>query len=71
MHDRWKTERDPIKLYAEKLIAQGQFTREELDAMYKEAEAEAEAAAEFAMNSPEPDPAHVLDDVFYEEVPQK
>ena len=25
-----------------------------------------EAAVEFAMNSPEPDPAHVLDDVFYE-----
>ena len=25
-----------------------------------------EAAVEFAMNRPEPDPAHVLDDVFYE-----
>ena len=25
-----------------------------------------EAAVEFSMNSPEPDPAHVLDDVFYE-----
>ena len=25
-----------------------------------------EEAVEFAMNSPEPDPAHVLDDVFYE-----
>ena len=66
--DYWKRERDPIMLYGQKLIAQGQFTREELDAMYAQAEAEAEAAAEFAMNSPDPDPAHVLDDVFYEEV---
>ena len=63
----WKQNRDPLKLYAEKLIAQGQYTREALDAMYAEAEAEAEAAAEFAMNSPDPDPATVLDDVFYEE----
>ena len=31
---------------------------------------EAEAAAEFATNSPDPDPAHVLDDVFFEEVAQ-
>ncbi len=27
---------------------------------------EMEKAAEFAMNSPEPDPAHLMDDVFYE-----
>ena len=26
----------------------------------------AQAAVEFAMSSPEPDPAHVLNDVFYE-----
>lgn len=67
----WKQNRDPIRLYAEKLISYGQYTREELDAMYSEAEAEAEAAAEFAMNSPDPDPAHVLDDVFFEEVAQR
>ena len=68
--DYWKQERDPIKLYEEKLIGRGQFTREELDAMGAQAEAEVEAAAEFAMNSPDPDPAHVLDNVFYEGVEQ-
>ena len=68
--DYWKQERDPIKLDEEKLIGRGQFTREELDAMGAQAEAEVEAAAEFAMNSPDPDPAHVLDNVFYEGVEQ-
>ena len=68
--DDWKQNRDPIKLYAEKLIARGQFTQAELDAMMAQAEAEVEAAAQFAMDSPDPDPAHVLDNVFYEEVAQ-
>ena len=36
------------------------------DAMLKAADDETEAATEFALNSPNPDPAHVLDDVFYE-----
>ena len=67
----WKQNRDPIRLYAGKLIEQGQFTQAELDEMFSRAEAEAEAAAEYAANSPEPDPAHVLDNVFYEEVEQK
>ena len=67
----WKQNRDPIKLYTEKLIAEGLFTQAELDAMNAQAEAEVEAAAEFAMNSPDPDPAHVLDDVFYEEAEQR
>ena len=64
--DDWKQNRDPIKLWAEKLIDRGQYTREELDAIARRAEEEVEAAADFAMNSPEPDPAHVLDNVFYE-----
>jgi pyruvate dehydrogenase E1 component alpha subunit len=31
-----------------------------------EAQAAVDEAAEFALNSPEPDPAHVMDDVFFE-----
>ena len=34
--------------------------------MEKKATELADEAEEFALNSPEPDPAHVLDDVFYE-----
>ena len=63
--ESWK-KRDPIKHWREHLIAEGMYTAEELDAMDKQAEDETQAATDFALNSPEPDPAHVLDDVFYE-----
>lgn len=63
--ERWK-EKDPIKRWREKLIACDLYTAEELDAIEHEAKEETEAATQFAINSPNPDPAHVLDDVFYE-----
>ena len=63
--ESWK-KRDPIKHWREHLIAEGMYTAEELDAMDKQADDETQAATDFALNSPEPDPAHVLDDVFYE-----
>ena len=61
----WKA-KDPIKRWREKLIAAGLYTAAELDQMDQSAEEETTAATEFALNSPNPDPAHVLDDVFYE-----
>ena len=63
--EEWK-KKDPMKRWREKLIAEGLFTEAELDAMLKAADDETEAATQFALNSPNPDPAHVLDDVFYE-----
>lgn len=63
--EEWK-QKDPIKRWREKLIAQGVYTEAELDAIDREADEEVEAATQFALNSPNPDPAHVLDDVFYE-----
>ena len=63
--ESWKA-KCPIKRYRAELLANG-FTAAELDKVETDAAAEAEAAAEFALNSPEPDPAHVLDDVFFEE----
>lgn len=63
--EAWK-QKDPIKRWREKLVAAGLYTDAELDAMDKAAEDEVAAATEFALNSPNPDPAHVLDDVFYE-----
>ena len=63
----WKQNRDPIKRLRERMIADGDATAEELDAIEKAAIEEAEAAAEFALNSPDPDPANLMDDVFYEE----
>lgn len=63
--EAWK-QKDPIKRWREKLVAAGLYTDAELDAMDKAADDEVAAATEFALNSPNPDPAHVLDDVFYE-----
>ena len=63
--ESWKA-KDPIKAYHDKLLTQG-VTEEELKALEDQAAKETEEAVEFALNSPEPDPAHVLDDVFYEE----
>lgn len=37
-----------------------------MDALEQSATEEMAAAAEFALNDPEPDPAYVLQDVFYE-----
>ena len=61
----WKA-KDPIKRWRERLISEGLYTAEDLDKMDQSAEEETTAATEFALNSPNPDPAHVLDDVFYE-----
>lgn len=63
--EQWK-QKCPIKRYREKLIEQGLVTAEELDAIEIAAKKEADDAAQFALNSPEPDPATLLDDVFYQ-----
>lgn len=63
---QWKA-KDPIKRFGERLNAWGYADAAELEAIGLAAKEEAEAAARFALESPEPDPAQVLEDVFYEE----
>lgn len=63
----WKENRDPIKRLREYMIKNKLSTAKKLDALEAEAAQLAAEAVEFALNSPEPDPAHVLDDVFYTE----
>ena len=63
--ETWK-QKDPMKRWRERLLSEGLYAEAELDAMLKAADEEVEAATQFALNSPNPDPAHVLDDVFYE-----
>ena len=63
--ETWK-QKDPMKRWRERLLSEGLYAEAELDAMLKAADKEVEAATQFALNSPNPDPAHVLDDVFYE-----
>ena len=62
----WKENRDPIKLFGDYLTRHKLATKKELEEIAEAAARKMEAAVEFAVNSPEPEPAHVLDDVFYE-----
>lgn len=62
----WKANKDPIKNFGEYLVKNKLAAKKELAEIDKAAADKMAAAVEFAMNSPEPDPAHVLDDVFYE-----
>ena len=63
--EEWK-KRDPIVTFGKWIVEQGYATEEEVAKIKADAEAEMEKAIEFALSSPEPDPAHLLDDVFYE-----
>lgn len=63
--EEWK-KKDPIKRLREFLAKEYKISDKEMDALEESAHKEIEEAAEFALHDPEPDPAHVLDDVFYE-----
>jgi len=62
----WKENKDPIKLFGAYMVENGLATQEELDEIAAAVAKKMEAAVEFALNSPDPDPEHVMDDVFYE-----
>lgn len=64
--DAWKA-KCPIKRWSARLVEQGILTEAEIETLEKKAMNEVEEAAAFAISSPNPDPAKVLDDVFYEE----
>jgi len=63
----WRENRDPIKMFRENLIASGEFTDAQLDAIVEETEKEAAEARLYALECPEPiaDPELLLRDVFY------
>lgn len=54
----------PIKRFRQYLLEHQVLSEEELSKVEQDAIDEVEAAAQFAMESPEPDPAGVMDDVF-------
>lgn len=64
----WKQNNDPIQRMREQMLQDGEFTPEELDKIEQTVMQEVDDAAEFALNSPDPDPATLMQDVFYEEV---
>jgi TPP-dependent pyruvate/acetoin dehydrogenase alpha subunit len=56
--------RDPVKRYAEKLVADGVADVDELDEIRRRCDAEIADAIEYAEASPLPDPATVMDGVY-------
>jgi pyruvate dehydrogenase E1 component alpha subunit len=64
--ERFKTEHDPIQRWKRVLLEEGIATEEDLKKIDKEAQKEADASAEFAKNSPYPEPEAIFDDVYWE-----
>ena len=60
----WKTKRDPIKNFAEWMIAQKLSEEATLEEMRKEVQAEMKAAVEFAIAAPYPKPEEAEQDVY-------
>jgi len=61
---RWKTERDPIKLLSDWLIQQNLTDSGSLERIRSEAKAEIDNAVEFALAAPYPKPEEVDEDVY-------
>lgn len=61
--EAWKS-RDAIRLIEAIGVERGLVTAEEFERTWAEVEAEIEDGIEFARNSPDPDPADILDDVY-------
>ena len=61
--DHWRA-RDPLKLFREAVLPQGDITAEELDQIDAEAVTLMEEAVKFADESPLPDPVELYDDVY-------
>src|SRR5271155_4741374 len=61
---QWKTERDPLKLLADWLVAQGLADSGQFKGIQSEVEAEMKKAVEFAVAAPYPAVAEVEQDVY-------
>jgi len=60
----WKTERDPLKLLADRLIAEGLADSGQVSGIHSEVEAEMKKAVEFAVAAPYPGVSEVEQDVY-------
>jgi pyruvate dehydrogenase E1 component alpha subunit len=60
----WKTERDPLKIHAARLIAAGVADRAKLDQIQAEVQAEMDKAVQFALAAPYPSVDRVTEDVY-------
>jgi pyruvate dehydrogenase E1 component alpha subunit len=60
----WMTERDPIRLHAERLVAEGVTDQAALDRVKQELTVLMDAAMEFGINAPFPDTDKVDQDIY-------
>jgi pyruvate dehydrogenase E1 component alpha subunit len=60
----WVTEKDPITLHGEWLMAHGVADRAALDAIQQQLISEMDAAVEFAVHASYPDPSRVTEDIY-------
>ena len=63
--DYWKSH-CPIAAFRKYMLVNGLAKAEELAAIEKSVESDMEEAVEYALSSPQPDPVHVTDNVFFE-----
>jgi len=61
--DEWR-KKDPIARLGKKMVSEGVATQDELDRIDKEVSEMVDEAHAFAMESPYPDPATVMDHVY-------
>jgi TPP-dependent pyruvate/acetoin dehydrogenase alpha subunit len=59
-----RTERDPVKLFADWLTGQNLIDRAQLDQMQSEVKTEVDKAVEFAVAAPYPNPDKVGEDIY-------
>jgi pyruvate dehydrogenase E1 component alpha subunit len=62
--EHWKLQRDPLKLLADWLIAQGIAEDGTFAQIEQRVQAEVEAGEQFALNAPYPEPGEVRQDVY-------
>jgi TPP-dependent pyruvate/acetoin dehydrogenase alpha subunit len=65
MLEEWRA-RDPIELYAERLVSQHGFSRHDVDEIREEVRRQVDECAEKALASPMPEPDQALEGVFAE-----
>ncbi len=61
---QWQSDRDPLKLLAQKLVSQKLTDQNILDQIRADVQAEVEAGVQFAINAPFPEPNEVDQDVY-------
>lgn len=64
--EKYKNDHDPIQIYKRHLIDAQILTEEQFTEISDAAKAEADASAQFAEESPLPDPSAIFEDVYYE-----